>query len=63
MGFPKEKEWEDIRKMPEYSRLMSDFKPSMYQGATLWRYMDKYRVKGESKAFQLVNRWLLCDLN
>ena len=28
-----------------------------YQGATLWRYMDKYRVKGESKAFQLVSRW------
>lgn len=28
MGFPLEKEWEDIRKMPEYSTLLKDFKRS-----------------------------------
>ncbi|XP_062510265.1 cyclin-dependent kinase 8-like isoform X2 [Corticium candelabrum] len=61
MGFPKEKEWEDIRKMPEYLRLMGHFKPSTYQGASLWRYMEKYRVKGESKAFQLLQKLLLVD--
>lgn len=28
MGFPLEKEWEDIRKMPEYATLVKDFKRS-----------------------------------
>ena len=26
MGFPQEREWEDIKKMPEYSQLCRDFK-------------------------------------
>ena len=26
MGFPQEKDWEDIRKMPEHPTLMKDFK-------------------------------------
>lgn len=30
MGFPLEKEWEDIRKMPEYQTLVKDFKRSKY---------------------------------
>lgn len=30
MGFPQEKEWEDIKKMPEHQTLMKDFKRSKY---------------------------------
>lgn len=26
MGFPQDKDWEDIRKMPEYNTLVKDFK-------------------------------------
>jgi hypothetical protein len=28
MGFPLEKDWEDIRKMPEHPTLLKDFKRS-----------------------------------
>lgn len=28
MGFPQEKDWEDIRKMPEHPTLLKDFKRS-----------------------------------
>lgn len=28
MGFPQEKDWEDIKKMPEHQTLMKDFKRS-----------------------------------
>lgn len=28
MGFPLEKDWEDIKKMPEYKTLAQDFKRS-----------------------------------
>lgn len=30
MGFPQEKDWEDIKKMPEHQTLMKDFKRSKY---------------------------------
>lgn len=30
MGFPQEKDWEDIKKMPEHGTLMKDFKRSSY---------------------------------
>lgn len=28
MGFPHEKDWEDIKKMPEHPTLLKDFKKS-----------------------------------
>jgi cyclin-dependent kinase 8/11 len=31
MGFPLEKDWEDIRKMPEHPTLLKDFKRSKYK--------------------------------
>lgn len=30
MGFPHEKDWEDIRKMPEHPTLLKDFKKSKW---------------------------------
>lgn len=30
MGFPLDKDWEDIRKMPEHPTLMKDFKRSKF---------------------------------
>lgn len=32
MGFPLDKDWEDIRKMPEHHTLMKDFKRAKYVG-------------------------------
>ena len=30
MGFPQDKDWEDIRKMPEHPTLTKDFKRTKY---------------------------------
>ena len=35
MGFPSEKDWEDIRKMPEHQKLQTDFKRADYQASSL----------------------------
>lgn len=79
MGFPQEKDWEDIRKMPEHPTLCKDFKRSKYvaqassrklihsifkmcsfllhsyQTCSLMKYMDRYKIKPDTKAFHLVN--------
>lgn len=101
MGFPQEKDWEDIRKMPEHPTLSKDFKRSKlvlylnlfllrlkthlwsdvccvyfksrilkhffnlisfnsYQTCSLMKYMDRYKIKPDSKAFHLVH--LICSL-
>lgn len=65
MGFPSEKDWEDIRKMPEHSTLMRDFgrlKPQ-YHGCNLQRYMAKHSIKSDTTAFQLLSRFLVMDPN
>ncbi len=54
MGFPQDKEWEDIRKMPEHPTLLKDFKRTSYQNCSLIKYMDRHKIKPESKAFLLV---------
>ena len=54
MGFPQEKDWEDIRKMPEHPTLLKDFKRSNYGNCSLVKYMDRHRIKPDSKAFQLL---------
>lgn len=68
MGFPQEKDWEDIRKMPEHGTLQKDFRKTNYVSASLWKYMEKHKVKQDSKAFQLVRystaeslEFLVCD--
>ena len=58
-----EKDWEDIRKMPEHGTLMRDFgrlKPQ-YHGCNLQRYMAKHSIKSDTTAFQLVRYWEICE--
>ena len=83
MGFPLEKDWDDIRKMPEHPTLSKDFKRNKYwiycrkyrfqlnwidfvmifsyQSCSLVKYMEKHKVKQDSKAFQLLQKLLLMD--
>lgn len=61
MGFPHEKDWEDIKKMPEHHTLMKDFKRSSYASCSLVKYMEKHKVKPDSKAFLLLQKLLLMD--
>jgi cyclin-dependent kinase 8/11 len=61
MGFPQEKEWEDLRKMPEHQTLVKDFKKSSYVNCNLTKYMDKHRIKPDSRAFQLLQKMLIMD--
>lgn len=61
MGFPQEKDWEDIRKMPEHGTLMKDFKRSNYGNCNLTKYMEKHKIKPDSKAFHLLQRLLTMD--
>ena len=61
MGFPQEKDWEDMRRMPEHPTLLKDFKRSNYVNCSLLKYMDRHRIKPESKAFQLLQKLLIMD--
>ncbi|PIK48949.1 putative cyclin-dependent kinase 8 [Apostichopus japonicus] len=61
MGFPQDKDWEDIKKMPEHGTLLKDFKKANYAHYSLIRYMDKHKVKADSKAFQLLSKLLIVD--
>ncbi|KAJ7382380.1 Cyclin-dependent kinase 8 [Desmophyllum pertusum] len=63
MGFPQEKDWEDIRKMPEHGTLIKDFRKANYVSASLWKYMEKHKVKQDSRAFQLLSKLLVMDPN
>ncbi|XP_078480336.1 LOW QUALITY PROTEIN: cyclin-dependent kinase 19-like, partial [Lampetra planeri] len=51
MGFPADKDWEDIRKMPEYPTLQKDFRRTTYANSSLIKYMEKHKVKPDSKVF------------
>jgi len=61
MGFPQEKDWEDMRRMPEHPTLLKDFKRSSYVNCSLLKYMDRHRIKPDSKAFQLLEKLLIMD--
>ncbi|KAK7869752.1 hypothetical protein R5R35_004748 [Gryllus longicercus] len=61
MGFPLEKDWEDIKKMPEHPTLLKDFKRANYSNCSLIKYMDRHKIKPDSKAFHLLQRLLLMD--
>nr|CAD7406862.1 unnamed protein product [Timema poppensis] len=63
MGFPLEKEWEDIKKMPEHPTLLKDFKRANYSNCSLIKYMDRHKIKPDSKAFHLLQKLLLMDPN
>lgn len=63
MGFPQDKDWEDIRKMPEHNTLTKDFKRSNYASCSLVKYMERHKIKPDSKAFHLLQKLLLMDPN
>ncbi|XP_054272450.1 cyclin-dependent kinase 8 [Macrosteles quadrilineatus] len=63
MGFPLEKDWEDIRKMPEHPTLLKDFKRSNYSNCSLVKYMDRHKIKPDTRAFNLLQKLLLMDPN
>ncbi|EDV19945.1 uncharacterized protein TRIADDRAFT_32638 [Trichoplax adhaerens] len=64
MGYPHEKDWEDIKKTPNYAKLASDFrKISTYTNCSLAKYMDKFKIKQDSKEFILLQKCLTIDPN
>lgn len=44
MGFPSEKEWEDIRRMPEHPTLLKDFKRTKYTCYFIFSHFITVRV-------------------
>uniref|UniRef100_A0A8C5DEM4 Cyclin-dependent kinase 8 n=1 Tax=Gouania willdenowi TaxID=441366 RepID=A0A8C5DEM4_GOUWI len=58
-----DKDWEDIRKMPEYPTLQKDFRRTTYANSSLIKYMEKHKVKPDSKVFLLLQRLLTMDPN
>ena len=61
MGFPQEKDWENIKTMPEHPTLIKDFNRSNYGACCLQKYMEKHKVKPETRAFQLLQKLLTMD--
>ncbi|GAV02519.1 hypothetical protein RvY_13075 [Ramazzottius varieornatus] len=61
MGFPNEKDWEDLRCMPDYGLLMKEFKRSNYVNCSLTKYTDKHKIRTDSRAFILLSKLLLMD--
>jgi len=61
MGFPQEKDWENIKTMPEHPTLIKDFNRSNYMTCCLQKYMEKHKVKPETRAFQLLHKLLTMD--
>ena len=50
-----------MRRMPEHPTLLKDFKRSSYVNCSLLKYMDRHRIKPDSKAFQLLEKLLIMD--
>ncbi|MFH4984018.1 hypothetical protein AB6A40_010727 [Gnathostoma spinigerum] len=61
MGYPSESDWQDLKKMPEYQKLTQDFKRATYANCTLQRYMDKHKIKADTRSFSLLQRLLTMD--
>ena len=61
MGFPVEADWADLRQMPEYDKLMTEFKRANYADCSLTKYMDKHKVRADSRDSHLLHRLLTMD--
>uniref|UniRef100_A0A0N4ZAT3 Cyclin-dependent kinase 8 n=1 Tax=Parastrongyloides trichosuri TaxID=131310 RepID=A0A0N4ZAT3_PARTI len=61
MGYPQEADWPDLKKMPEYQRLLKDFKKQLFSECTLYRYLDKHKIKTNNKGFNLLQKLLTFD--
>jgi cyclin-dependent kinase 8/11 len=65
MGFPHERDWDDIKHMPEYGTLMRDFgrQKVNFTNSNLQKYMEKHNIKHDSYAFKLLQKFLVMDPN
>lgn len=61
MGFPQEKDWEDIKKLPEYNSFSKDFKKTSYVNCALAKYMEKHKIRHDTKEFALLTKLLTMD--
>ena len=61
MGFPHEREWEEIRRMPENNKLTKEFHKPNYANCSLSKYMEKHRVRCDSLEFALLQKLLTMD--
>ena len=48
-----EKDWEDIKKLPEYNSFSKDFKKASYVNCSLAKYMEKHKIRYDTKEFVL----------
>jgi len=60
MGFPAG-DWEDIRKMPEHVTFVKDFRRQDYSNFNLGKHMEKYKIRSDCSAFQLLKQLLIMD--
>lgn len=64
MGFPHEKDWEDIKKMPEHPTLLKDFKKSKYYLREIHPFITIYIfVFVVTLIVPLLNTWIDIKLN
>uniref|UniRef100_A0AC34R7U6 Protein kinase domain-containing protein n=1 Tax=Panagrolaimus sp. JU765 TaxID=591449 RepID=A0AC34R7U6_9BILA len=61
MGFPTEKDWHDLRRMPENAQMHVDFNALTYQNSSLQKYMSKYKIGLTPTAFALLEKMLIFD--
>ncbi|CAD5122141.1 DgyrCDS10589 [Dimorphilus gyrociliatus] len=61
MGYPNERDWVDIKHMPEYHTLIKDFKKNSYHSSNLGKYMEKHKTKQDSREFRLLQKLLIMD--
>ena len=61
MGYPKESDWQDVVKMPEYRLFKTDFKPMQYAQYSLKEYLRKHKLKSDNKTFEMLTKLLTFD--
>ncbi|TKR81704.1 hypothetical protein L596_015535 [Steinernema carpocapsae] len=63
MGYPGENDWPDLRRMPHYAKLQHDFKRQTYVHCCLQKYMERHRIRCDTKEFALLQKLLIMDPN
>ncbi|KAK0406152.1 hypothetical protein QR680_018397 [Steinernema hermaphroditum] len=63
MGYPNEADWPDIKRMPHYPKMQQDFKRQSFAGQCLAKYMDRHKIRTDTKAFHLLQKLLIMDPN
>ncbi|OQV16434.1 Cyclin-dependent kinase 8 [Hypsibius exemplaris] len=61
MGYPNERDWEDIKCMPEYSQMTKEFKKQNFHNLSLTKYSEKHKIKADGAAFALLSKMLIMD--